>query len=214
MSSWWCEYAWLPPGTVAHRVLVTTAAGRIVSVEPDVEAPAEAVRLRGLVIPGFANVHSHAFHRALRGHVQSGRGDFWTWRDQMYDVAQQLDPDTYLALATAVYAEMALAGITCIGEFHYLHHAPGGTRYGDPNVMGRSLIEAAAAVGVRLTLLDACYLNGGFGAPLQGAQLRFGDGDAQSWSARVELLADEENVRVGAAIHSVRAVSIDDAAFV
>ena len=214
MSSWWCEYAWLPPGTVAHRVLVTTAAGRIVSVEPDVEAPAEAVRLRGLVIPGFANVHSHAFHRALRGHVQSGRGDFWTWRDQMYDVAQQLDPDTYLALATAVYAEMALAGITCIGEFHYLHHAPGGTRYGDPNVMGRSLIEAAAAVGVRLILLDACYLNGGFGAPLQGAQLRFGDGDAQSWSTRVELLAGEENVRVGAAIHSVRAVSLDDMAFV
>jgi formiminoglutamate deiminase len=214
MNTWWCEHAWLPPGAVAHRVLVTTSGGRIAKVEPDADPPPGAVRLRGLVIPGLANAHSHAFHRALRGHVQSGSGDFWTWRDQMYGVAQRLDPDAYLALATAVYAEMALAGITCIGEFHYLHHAPGGARYSDPNAMGRALIEAAAAVGVRLTLLDACYLSGGFGAPLQGAQLRFGDGDAQSWAGRVDSLRTEDHVRVGAAIHSVRAVAADDAGFV
>src|SRR6185437_13385627 len=200
MSSWWCEYAWLPPGTVAHRVLVTTAAGRIVSVEPDVEAPAEAVRLRGLVIPGFANVHSHAFHRALRGHVQSGRGDFWTWRDQMYDVAQQLDPDTYLALATAVYAEMAMAGITCVGEFHYLHHAPGGSRYGNPNAMGEALIAAAAEAGIRITLLDTCYLSSGFGAEPDQHQLRFSDGTADAWAERVSALKGDGNTRIGAAI--------------
>ena len=88
--------------------------------------PAGAVRLPGLTLPGLANAHSHAFHRALRGITQAGRGTFWTWRERMYEVAARLDPDSYLALATAVYAEMALAGITCVGEFHYLHHGPDG----------------------------------------------------------------------------------------
>lgn len=82
--------------------------------------------LRGLTVPGLANAHSHAFHRALRGTVQVGSGTFWTWRDFMYKVAQNLTPDSYFALARAVYAEMALAGITHVGEFHYVHHAPGG----------------------------------------------------------------------------------------
>ena len=92
----------------------------------------------------MANCHSHAFHRALRGRTQRGKGSFWTWRDQMYALAEALDPDTYLDLARAVYREMAAAGITSVGEFHYLHHGPGGTPYGDPNVMGAALIAAAA----------------------------------------------------------------------
>ena len=92
------------------------------------DAPAGAERLRGLTLPGFANAHSHAFHRTLRGVTHPGRGTFWTWRERMYEVAGRLDPDTYLALARAVYAEMALAGITCVGEFHYLHHQPGRAR--------------------------------------------------------------------------------------
>ena len=100
----------------------------------------------------------------------------------MYEVADRLDPDSYLALATAVYAEMALAGVSCVGEFHYLHHGPGGTPYADPNQMGRVLIEAARRAGIRITLLDACYLSGGLTAdgrqqPLEGPQLRFGDPD-------------------------------------
>ena len=108
----------------------------------------------------------------------------------MYSVAGRLDPGTYFALARAVYAEMALAGITCVGEFHYLHHGPGGKRYRDPNEMGRVLIAAAAAAGLRITLLDACYLAGGFlpggePLPLAGVQLRFGDGSAAAWAERV-----------------------------
>ena len=98
-------------------------------------------------MPGLANAHSHAFHRALRGITQASRGTFWTWRERMYEVADRLDPDSYLALATAVYAEMALAGISCVGEFHYLHHGRGGTPYADPNEMGRVLIEAASRAG-------------------------------------------------------------------
>src|SRR5262249_62340632 len=101
----------------------------------------------------MANAHSHAFHRALRGVVQAGRGTFWTWREPMYQVAGRLQPDSYLTLARAVYAEMALAGITCVGEFHYLHHDTGGARYGDPNEMGRGLLEAAAQARLRVAPL-------------------------------------------------------------
>jgi formiminoglutamate deiminase len=162
------------------------------------------------VLPGFANAHSHAFHRALRGRTHDQGGTFWTWRARMYAVAGRLDPDGYLELARATYAEMALAGVTSVGEFHYLHHGPGGVPYDDPNVMAAALRQAAADAGVRLTLLDTCYLAGGLGAdghlPLDPVQQRFSDGDADSWASRVAALADGENVRVGAAIHSVRAV--------
>ena len=112
---------------------------RIANVATGVSAPPQdATRLDGLTIPGLANAHSHAFQRAIRGRTHSGRGDFWSWREAMYELASRLDPDLYLALARATYGEMALAGITCVGEFHYLHHAPDGTPYDDPNAMGRA----------------------------------------------------------------------------
>ena len=177
--------------------------------------PAEAERLTGLTLPGFANAHSHAFHRALRGRVQSGRGSFWSWREAMYDVADRLDPDGYRALARATFAEMALAGITTVGEFHYLHHGPDGRPYADPNEMGRALMAAAGEAGIRITLLDACYLHGGFDEPLAGTQRRFGDGDASRWIERVEALGEPgAGARSGAAIHSVRAVDPKSAAVV
>ena len=109
---------------------------------------------------------------------------------------------------------MAQAGITAVGEFHYVHHGPGGVPYDDPNALGRALIAAAAQAGVRLTLIDACYLHGGIGEPPAGAQLRFSDGDAEAWARRVDELADDESVRIGAAIHSVRAVDPESAAAV
>ena len=96
------------------------------------DCPPGTARLAGFTLPGLANAHSHAFHRALRGVVQAGQGTFWTWQERMYQVAGRLQPASYLALARAVYAEMALAGITCVGEFHYLHHDVGGARYGTP----------------------------------------------------------------------------------
>ena len=158
------ELAWLTD-RVAADVLVEVEGDRITAVTPGVTEPSpDATRLPGLTLPGLANAHSHAFHRALRGRTHTGRGSFWTWREQMYGLAARLTPDSYLALARAVYAEMAMAGITCVGEFHYLHHGPGGTRYDDPNEMGTALIEAAADAGLRITLLDTCYLAGGLGA--------------------------------------------------
>jgi formiminoglutamate deiminase len=210
-ETFWCENAWLD-GEVVQSVQVGVSAGRIAAIKSAVPPAASSRLLRGLVIPGLANAHSHAFHRALRSRTQRDRGSFWTWRKLMYQTAGQLTPERYRALATAVYAEMALAGITSVGEFHYLHHDVGGSRYEDPNEMGKALIAAASDAGVRLTLLDTCYLRSGLdGAPLaEGPQQRFGDGTATAWAERVDALRNdvesETQVIVGAAIHSVRAV--------
>jgi len=129
----------------------------------------------------------------------------------MYSIAARLDPDSYRELASLVYAEMLLAGYTTVGEFHYLHHADGGVPYSDPNEMGLSLVQAAESSGIRLTLLDACYLQAGVdGSPLAGVQLRFSDTSGDRWSERVTRLLSApgtagDTTRFGAAIHSVRA---------
>ncbi|WP_193605355.1 formimidoylglutamate deiminase [Nocardioides dongkuii] len=222
------ERAWVD-GAVADEVLVEVEDGRFAAVDvlrenlmfsgiataENIRFPritGETVRLPGLTLPGLANAHSHAFHRALRGRTQRGGGTFWTWREQMYAVAGRLDPDSYRRLARAVYREMAGAGITTVGEFHYLHHQPGGTPYDDPHAMGLALVEAAAEAGVRLALLDTCYLSAGFGAPVEGAQRRYSDGSAAAWADRTAQLRDAVGARavVGSAIHSVRAVPRED----
>ena len=205
MTSFWAERTLDGDG-----VRIDVAEGRIIGVTAGVARPPDATCLPGLTLPGLANGHSHAFHRALRGRTSGGGGTFWTWRDAMYELAERLDPDTYLDLARATYAEMALSGITSVGEFNYLHHQREGQRYEDPNEMGAALIHAAADAGLRLTLLDTVYLQAGMdGAPLHGPQRRFGDGDVAGWMERVSSLQDDETVRVGAAVHSVRAVPID-----
>jgi formiminoglutamate deiminase len=208
LTHFWAEHAWLGGDRAEEGVLIVVEGERIASVAPVHPQPARdsAIVLPGLTLPGFANAHSHAFHRALRGRTHRGGGTFWTWREDMYAVASRLDPDSYRALARAVFAEMALAGMTCVGEFHYVHHERGGTPYAEPNAMGDALIEAAAEAGIRITLLDACYLAGGFGAPVEGAQERFSDADAQAWAERVSALRGAPHARIGAAIHSVRAV--------
>ena len=215
MTAYWCELAWTGGASAEPGVLVEAEDGRITGITSGIPAPPSgARRLDGLTLPGLANAHSHAFQRALRGRTQRGSGSFWTWREQMYALAERLDPESYLALARATYAEMALAGVTTVGEFHYLHHGAGGTPYDDPNEMGRVLITAAAEAGIRITLIDSCYLHGGIGQPAEGAQRRFSDGSAQAWVERVDDLAESESARVGAAIHSMRAVDPDAAAVV
>lgn len=204
------EYAWLP-GHEQPRpdVLIEVSDGRFSMVTVGIEAPPGVTRLPGLTLPGLANTHSHAFHRALRGRTPTQIGTFWSWRDRMYTVAERLDPDRYLALARATYAEMALAGITCVGEFHYLHHNADGTPYADPNVMGAALVEAAAQAGIRITLLDTLYLTSTVdGQPLAGVQRRFGDRDVDAWSDRHDRLRAAPHARIGAALHSVRAVPL------
>src|SRR5262249_8628636 len=211
---WHAEFAWLG-GRFRANVLIEASGGLFTHVWADGEPPPEAERVSGLVLPGLADVHSHAVHPAFRGHTQAGRGTFWTWRKRMYEVAARLEPDTYLDLATAVYAEMALAGITCVGEFHYLHHAPGGGRYADENAMGSALIEAARRAGLRVTLLDTPSLAGGRPTPAGGGQVRSSAADPGRWAPRVTALHSalagpgqlgSQRSRIGVAIHSIRAV--------
>jgi len=195
-GKWHAEQAWI--GRRAENVLIEVEGGRIKSVEEDTFAPHDATMLKGWTMPGFANAHSHAFQRLLRGEMESGGGDFWEWRERMYRYTQW-DPADYFKHGRLVFREMLEAGITAVGEFHYLH--------GQGNELGEALIDAAAEEGIRLTLIDACYLRGGLdGRPLELEQMLFSDGDADSWARRVDDLADGDGVRIAAAIHSVRAV--------
>lgn len=209
MKAYWAPRATLPEG-VRKRVRICVEDGMIREIAHGADLEAGDTILEGLVRPGFANAHSHAFHRTLRGRTHADGGTFWTWREQMYAVTEALDPVTYQALATAAFAEMVLAGYTAVGEFHYLHHGPGGTPYADPNAMSEALITAAHEAGLRMTLLDTIYLSGGLFAsghqPLDATQTRFADASVQAWQDRVSSLAPTPMVKHGAAIHSVRAV--------
>ncbi|MCA1781740.1 MAG: amidohydrolase family protein [Intrasporangiaceae bacterium] len=209
-TTYWSPRALLPEG-VRKRVRLTVEDGLITAVGVGVRPEPNDVVLEGLVRPGFANAHSHAFHRALRGRTHADGGTFWTWRERMYAVTTALDPLTYQSLARGAFAEMVLAGYTVVGEFHYLHHGPGGVPYPDPNAMGRALLTAAEEAGIRITLLDTVYLAGGLSAsghePLDETQLRFADESVEAWQQRVTLLAPTTTARHGAAIHSVRAVA-------
>ncbi|HEU5222122.1 MAG TPA: formimidoylglutamate deiminase [Candidatus Lumbricidophila sp.] len=170
----------------------------------------------GTAVAGFGNAHSHVFHRALRGHTHDEGGTFWTWRERMYQVAGRLTPDTYRELAAATYREMVASGWTAVAEFHYLHHHPDGSRY-PGHEMELALVDAAKSAGIRLTLLDTCYLTGAIGAPLAPEQQRLGDGSAERWlerwhslrealRGRRALVDEGGHVTLGAAVHSVRAV--------
>ena len=194
---WHAEQAWL--GHRAENVQIDVVDGRIEKVTEGATARAGATSLRGWTIPGFANVHSHAFQHVLRGATESGGGDFWEWREQMYRAAEGWMAGSYLEHCRGVFREMLQAGITAVGEFHYLH--------GLGNELGEAVALAATQEGIRLTLIDACYLQGGVdGRPLEGAQRSFSDGDVDGWVARMDDLTVGEDVRIAAAIHSVRAV--------
>lgn len=168
----------------------------------------------GWAVQGIANLHSHAFQRAMAG-LAERRTDpadsFWTWRETMYRFAARFDPDSLRAVAAQLYAEMLEAGYTRVCEFHYLHHAPDGRPYDDPAAMSRALVGAAREAGIRLTLLPVLYMTGGFdGRPLSERQRRFGH-DIDGYLRLLDALAAEagEDVAIGCALHSLRAVPPD-----
>jgi len=208
------EGAW-----VENPVIEVDRAGTVVAVrsgsnEPGADSPRIVHDLgRALLLPGMVNAHSHAFQRGLRGTIQArgvdGPSAFWTWRHVMYEAAAVLDPEQLYASSRMAYAEMLAAGITCVGEFHYLHHQDDGQPYDDPNELSRAIIRAAADVGIRLVLLEAFYARSGPGSAPTVHQRRFCDGSVDAYLKRVEQLRDE-GVRLGIAPHSVRAVSFDE----
>jgi formiminoglutamate deiminase len=202
------QWAWRGGEEAISNVRITVSNGVIASVEDGVDAQTSDVRISGVVMPGFVNAHSHAFHRALRGRTHGGSGDFWSWRTPMYEIANRLTPETYGELAAMTFTEMALSGITGVGEFHYIHHQQDGTRYANPNEMGLAMVAASKRAGIRMALLDVAYLHAGLDKPEPLAeQKRFSDGTIDNWLDRVDALGEGgEGWTVGMAPHSVRAV--------
>jgi formimidoylglutamate deiminase len=169
------------------------------------------------ILPGFVNVHSHSFQRLIRGksesRIVSGK-DFWSWRGTMYHAASQLDPQEVFDVARMAFLEMALAGTTTVGEFHYLHNAPNGKPYDDPNFLSKQVIAAAQSVGIRIVLLRTAYLRSGYELPRDPGQIRFFESTnsfLESMSALVNCYPKHlSEVRFGVAPHSVRAVPLGD----
>ena len=185
-------------------------AGRIAAVEPDCAAGG-CETVSGWGVPGVPNVHSHSFQRALAG-LAEGRGpdSFWSWREVMYAFLERLTPDDVEAITAQLYVEMLKAGFTGVGEFHYLHHAPGGARYEDPAEMSRRILAAARTAGIGLVHMPVVYERGGFGGePPEGAQRRFRLDLEGAARMREKLAADfaAAEAGLGWALHSLRAVS-------
>lgn len=187
--------------------------GKIAAIRPPMDGE-EVVRLSGKVLlPGFVNAHSHAFQRAIRGrseYRQQGRAsdDFWTWREEMYRAAMELGPEEIEAVSRMAFLEMALAGITTVGEFHYIHHPAGGGRYADPDELALRVHAAAREVGVEVVLLRVGYRRAGFGKEAHPRQIRFVDESPGETLDAVERLGSR-GMRVGVAPHSVRALPLE-----
>jgi formimidoylglutamate deiminase len=167
------------------------------------------------LLPGFVNVHSHSFQRLIRGksesRIVSGK-DFWSWRGTMYHAASQLNPEDVYHVARMAFLEMVLAGTTTVGEFHYLHNAPDGRPYDDPNLLSKQVIAAAQSVGIRIVLLRTAYLRSGYELPPDPGQCRFFE-SAHAFLKNMDALIHEcsaapSQVRFGIAPHSVRAVPL------
>lgn len=183
------------------------------------ETPADiVVPLPGkALLPGFVNTHSHSFQRLIRGKAESRAGsgsDFWSWRKTMYHAAARLDPEQVYDVARMAFLEMLLAGTTTVGEFHYLHRAPDGRPYDDPNLLSKQVIAAARSVGIRIVLLRTAYLRSGYQLPRDPGQTRFFE-TTPEFLASMDALMQEfpsvaGDVRLGVAPHSMRAVPLDD----
>ena len=206
------DLAWIGGEFRRGRALDLGADGTIAGVRPALSGEA-GLRLSGkALLPGFVDAHSHAFQRAIRGRTQhvgvGGPADFWTWREEMHAVAARLGPEEVEAVARMAFVDLALAGVTAVGEFHYLHHGPDGARYAQPDELALRVVAAAGAAGITAVLLRTSYARAGPGRPPGPRQLRFIDRSPEEGMAAVERLAGR-GVRVGVAAHSLRALPLD-----
>ncbi|HEY6217240.1 MAG TPA: formimidoylglutamate deiminase [Pyrinomonadaceae bacterium] len=211
--------AWLPDLIYidgrfqSGHAVVCDASGNIVEIT---ENPTEAIRLSGrAMLPGMVNAHSHAFQRAIRGRTehrsQHTTDSFWTWREQMYAAANSLEPDEIYTVSRLAFLEMALTGITAVGEFHYIHHSRDGSPYSDPNLLEREVIRAARDVGIRIALLRVAYARAGYQTEPNPQQVRFIEDTPDLYLKNLEQLLDvnDDMAWIGVAPHSVRAVPLD-----
>lgn len=179
----------------------------------------DGIRLKNrALLPGLVNAHSHAFQRIIRGRTEHrshhSKDSFWTWREQMYAAANRLGPEEIYAASRMAFLEMALTGITAVGEFHYIHHAPDGSTYEDPNLLAREVMRAANDVGIRIALLRVAYARSGFETEPNPRQIRFIEHSPDTYLKNLEQLLDAPELKTdmawaGVAPHSVRAVPLD-----
>jgi formimidoylglutamate deiminase len=201
---------------VSDRGVLVSEDGQYLDAPEVNTASPRIVDLKGkALLPGFVNVHSHSFQRLIRGKAESrivSGKDFWSWRGTMYHAARRLDPQDVYDVARMAFLEMVLAGTTTVGEFHYLHNAPGGQPYDDPNLLSKQVIAAAQSVGIRIVLLRTAYLRSGYELPPDPGQIRFFESTnafLENMKALVrESSATPREVRFGVAPHSVRAVPL------
>jgi formimidoylglutamate deiminase len=210
MRHYTAEFALIDGAVLPNVAIAVDAAGRIAAVTPGFFAPGAEV-IRGMVVPGVSNVHSHAFQRAMAGLAEragpEGEG-FWGWRDIMYRFLAVLTPEDVEAIAAQLYVECLLHGYTSVAEFHYLHNAPDGQPYADPCEMARRIVAAGEKTGIGLTLLPVLYRRAGFGgAPATAGQRRFVlRVDAHARMCETMAAATD----IGVAPHSLRAVTPDE----
>lgn len=189
--------------------------GKILKISND----KEGIRLKNrALLPGLVNAHSHAFQRVIRGRTEHRShhttDSFWTWREQMYAAANRLGPEEIYNASRLAFLEMALTGITAVGEFHYIHHAPDGSTYDDPNLLAREVIRAAHDVGIRIALLRVAYARSGFQLEANPQQIRFIEQSSDTFLTHLDQLLDAPELKsdlawAGVAPHSVRAVPLD-----
>lgn len=186
-------------------------------MNPGNDAPAIRNKAGRWVMPGLATAHSHAFQRALRGRTQrraTRAGTFRGWRDEMYRLVVGLGPDDLYAISRFAYTELAMSGVTAVGEFHYVHHGPGGRPYAERTELADAVIRAARDVGIRICLIRTAYLRAGYQQSAVPAQERFIDPSIDLVMQDLDDLrtrcANDPHVAVAAAVHSVRAVLISD----
>ncbi|HTS76528.1 MAG TPA: formimidoylglutamate deiminase [Bryobacteraceae bacterium] len=207
-TGWLPDLTWLDGAFESGVTLFADDEGRIARLSHDAR---NAARLSGrAMLPGLVNVHSHTFQRATRGRTErrsADRDTFWTWRESMYRAANRVSLESIYHIARMAFMEMALSGITTVGEFHYLHHDSRGVPYTERNATALAIARAAREVGVRLVILHAAYVRAGFGKPADPEQARFITPRVEDFIADTEAL--RQSVPVGVAPHSVRAVPLD-----
>ena len=218
MQSWLPDLVYVEGRFVSDRAIVCDGEGNIVQIVESDQAP-DAIRLNNrALLPGLVNAHSHAFQRVIRGRTehrsQNTTDSFWTWREQMYSAANRLGAEDIYDVSRMVFLEMALTGITAVGEFHYIHHQPDGSPYSDPNLLAREVIRAARDVGIRIALLRVAYARAGFEREPNPQQIRFIDNSPDTYLKHFELLLEAPELKdgmawAGIAPHSVRAVPLD-----
>jgi formimidoylglutamate deiminase len=210
-QAWFPDLIYSAGGFQRDAALVCDNTGRIARIASAAEVE-DPIRLANrALLPGLINTHSHAFQRVIRGRTEHRTGDrqdsFWTWREMMYSAATRLSPEDVYDAARMAFLEMALSGITAVGEFHYLHHAPDGSEYEDPNLIAKEVVRAASDVGLRIALLRVAYARSGYQAEPNPQQARFIEGEPEIYLKNLERLVEDVNrgtsptVREGSSVH-------------